>query len=63
MELWSFDEALDHLNSTREGRVKIYDEIVDKFGDLALERGKTAMIAEFAGLFIERIDAFIFNFE
>ncbi len=36
--------------------VKIYDEVVDKFGDLTLDLGKTAVIAGLAGFFVERID-------
>jgi hypothetical protein len=35
--------------------MKIYDEVVDKFGDLAIDLGKTAVIAGFAGLFVEKI--------
>jgi hypothetical protein len=35
--------------------MKLYDEVVDKFGDLAIDLGKTAVIAGFAGLFVEKI--------
>jgi len=35
--------------------VKIYDEVVEKSGDLLIDLGKTAVIAGFAGLFVEKI--------
>jgi len=35
--------------------MRLYDEVVDKFGDLAIDLGKTAVIAGFAGLFVEKI--------
>jgi undecaprenyl pyrophosphate phosphatase UppP len=38
-----------------EGKMKIYDEVVEKFGELAIDLGKTAVIAGFAGLFVEKI--------
>lgn len=35
--------------------MKIYDEVVGKVGDLAIDLGKTAVIAGIAGLFVEKI--------
>lgn len=35
--------------------MRIYDEVVDKSGDLLIDLGKTAVIAGFAGLFVEKI--------
>ncbi len=35
--------------------MRIYDEVVDKGGDLVIDLGKTAVIAGFAGLFVEKI--------
>jgi len=34
--------------------MKIYDEVVDKVGDLGIDLGKAAVIAGFAGVFIEK---------
>ena len=34
--------------------MKIQDEVLEKFGDLAIDLGKTAMIAGMAALFFER---------
>lgn len=39
--------------------MKIYDEVVEKFGELVIDFGKTAVIAGFAGLFIEKIGSII----
>ena len=55
LDRWSFDGTLDRLNSRKGGRVKVYDEVVDKIGDLVIDLGKTAVIAGFAGLFVENI--------
>lgn len=35
--------------------MKIYDEVADKSGDLVIDLDKTAVIAGFAGLFVEKI--------
>jgi len=34
--------------------MKIYDEVVEKVGDLGIDLGKAAVIAGFAGIFIEK---------
>jgi uncharacterized membrane protein YfcA len=34
--------------------MKIYDEVVHKIGDLGIDLGKAAVIAGFAGVFIEK---------
>jgi hypothetical protein len=34
---------------------KLYDEVAEKVGDLVIDLGKTAVIAGFAGLFVEKI--------
>ena len=36
--------------------MKIYDEVMEKFGDLAIDLGKTAVIAGIAALFVERFN-------
>jgi hypothetical protein len=39
--------------------MRIYNEVVEKFGDLVIDFEKTAVFAGFAGLFIEKIGSTI----
>jgi len=41
---------------------KFYDEVVEKGGNLFIDLGKTAVIAGFAGLFVEKIVPSIVSF-